>query len=292
MNKALAEIIAGIIPHKRIRNQWRGILRYGPIKAAKLRIKMKRCTAIPKYYFAICAIAKNEGPYFKEWIEWHKKMGVDKFYIYDNESTDQTKEVLTPYIESGLVEYIYYPGSKKQLAAYDDCIEKHRLDTRWLAYIDLDEFLVPKKDKTVALFLKRMEHFSTIEVNWLIYGSSGAKTKEPGDIMKRFYKHSKPEDKVNQYIKSIFNPKDVCCVVGCHEVARISGCAATPDGKKIKIHYRDRKPQQEILCINHYAIKSYEEFLNKRARGRARTTAIRDLDYFKRYDLNDIEESI
>ena len=28
MNKVLAEIIAGLIPHKMTRNKWRGILRY------------------------------------------------------------------------------------------------------------------------------------------------------------------------------------------------------------------------------------------------------------------------
>jgi hypothetical protein len=45
---------------------------------------------------AVCAIAKNEGAYFKEWLEYHRLVGVEKFYIYDNESDDDTKEVLAP----------------------------------------------------------------------------------------------------------------------------------------------------------------------------------------------------
>ena len=98
MNKALAEIIAGVIPHKMTRNRWRGILRYGLWNAIKLKWRLKRDKSTPKYYLAVCAIAKNEGPYFQEWIEWHRKQGVEKFYIYDNESTDCTKEVLKPYI--------------------------------------------------------------------------------------------------------------------------------------------------------------------------------------------------
>ena len=140
MNKVLAEIIAGVIPHKMTRNRWRGILRYGLVKALKLKFRMKRGHTSPKYYLAVCAIAKNEGPYFKEWIEWHRAHGVEKFYIYDNESTDCTKEVLVPYVESGLVEYNDWPGQKQQLPAYDDCFERHRLETRWLAVLDLDEF--------------------------------------------------------------------------------------------------------------------------------------------------------
>ena len=61
MNKVLAEIIAGVIPHKMTRNRWRGILRYGPIKALKLKLRMKCDHTPPQYYLAVCAIAKNEG---------------------------------------------------------------------------------------------------------------------------------------------------------------------------------------------------------------------------------------
>ena len=190
MNKVLAEIIAGIIPCKMERNRWRGIFRYGVWNALKLKYRLKHDRTSPKYYLSVCAIAKNEGPYFKEWIEWHRKQGVEKFYIYDNESTDCTKDVLQPYIELGLVEYTYFPGQKRQLAAYDDCFERHRLDTRWLAIIDLDEFIVPMKDDTISDFLRGMEKFSVVEINWLIYGSGGAKNKEPGEVMERFHKHS------------------------------------------------------------------------------------------------------
>ena len=290
MNKVLAEIIAGVIPHKMTRNRWRGILRYGPIKALKLKLRMKRDHTPPQYYLAVCAIAKNEGPYFKEWIEWHRAHGVEKFYIYDNESTDCTKEVLTPYIESGLVEYNYWPGKKQQLPAYDNCFERHRLETRWLAVIDLDEFIVPIKDKSIPDFLHRMEKFSVVEINWLVYGSGGAKKQEPGCVMERFRKHSLPEHQLNTHVKSIVDPRRVCTMVGCHEAARISGRAADSHGMPLKKGFRDRKPQQDVIRINHYAVKSYGEFLEKRARGRARINTLRDFSYFEQYDLNDIEE--
>ncbi|MBQ2839414.1 MAG: glycosyltransferase family 92 protein [Muribaculaceae bacterium] len=290
MNKVLAEIIAGVIPHKMTRNRWRGILRYGLWNTLKLKHRLKQNQTPPKYYLAICAIAKNEGPYFKEWIDWHQKQGVEKFYIYDNESTDCTKEVLAPYIESGLVEYNYWPGKKQQLATYDDCFERHRLDARWIAVIDLDEFIVPIKDKSIPDFLHDLEQYSSVEINWLVYGSGGAKKKEPGGVMERFRKHSMPEHKLNTHVKSIVDPRRVCTMVGCHEASRISGRAADSHGNPLKKGFRDRVPQQDVIKINHYAIKSYEEFLAKRARGRARIDSLRDMGYFERYDLNDIEE--
>ncbi|WP_313382313.1 hypothetical protein [Proteiniphilum saccharofermentans] len=42
MRKGFAEVMAGIIPHKMTRNQWRGILRYGLLRALKLRWKVYR----------------------------------------------------------------------------------------------------------------------------------------------------------------------------------------------------------------------------------------------------------
>ena len=289
MKKVYAEIIAGMIPHKMTRNRWRGLLRYGLFKAMKLKWRMKHDHTPPRYYLAICAIAKNEGPYFQEWIEWHRKQGVEKFYIYDNESTDGTREVLEPYIASGLVDYTYFPGQKMQLAAYDDCFERHRLEMRWLAIIDLDEFIVPVKDRSIPEFLHRMEKFPVVEINWLVYGSGGAKKQEPGGVMERFRKHSLPEHRLNTHVKSIVDPRRVCGMIGCHEAARLSGKAADSHGVPLTKGFRDRKPQQDVIRINHYAIKSYEEFLSKRARGRARTNSLRDMNYFDAYDLNDLE---
>ncbi len=51
---------------------------------------------------------KNEGAYIKERIEYHKIVGVERFYLYDNGSTDETKKVLEPYIKDGSVIYCYY----------------------------------------------------------------------------------------------------------------------------------------------------------------------------------------
>ena len=275
------------------RNRWRGILRYGLLNAVRLKNRIKNNTdTIPVHYLSVCAIAKNEGPYFKEWIEWHLNHGVDKFYIYDNESTDGTKNILDPYIKSGIVDYKYWPGHRRQLAAYDDCLENNRFLSRWIAFIDLDEFIVPIKDISIPKFLVRFETFAAVEINWLIYGSGGQRTKTQGTVMERFKFHSTPEHYLNRHVKSIVNPRRVFTMIGCHEAAKISGYIADSHGQPVRKNFRDREPQQGIIRINHYAVRSYEEFIEKQARGRAsgtQTTVIPE--YFDKYDLNDIEET-
>jgi hypothetical protein len=292
MNKALAEAIAGLIPHKMTRNRWRGILRYGLIRAALLKRRLRNDKTATKYYLTVCAVAKNEGPYFEEWIEWHRKMGVEKFYIYDNESSDDTKNILAPYVESGLVEYVFWEGKKQQLAVYDDCLDKRRLEARWIAVIDLDEFIVPVKDKSIPEFLRRFENFSAVEINWLNYGSGGAKKKEAGGVMERFKRHSVSSHILNRRVKSIIDPRRILSFIGAHEAAGLSGGAADSHGLPVKINYQNREPQHDVIRINHYAVKSCEEFLTKQARGSVRNAQNRYLqDYFERYDLNDFEDN-
>ena len=114
----------------------------------------------------------------------------------------------------------------------------------------------------------------------------------PGGVMERFRYHSLPEHKVNTHVKSIVDPKRVCTMTGCHEAARISGLSADSHGNPLKKGFRDRIPQQDVIRINHYAVKSYEEFLEKQLRGRASgTQKTVKPEYFTQYDLNDIEDA-
>lgn len=292
MNKTLAEILACWIPNKMKRNRWRGILRYGIFKALRLRWQVRNFSGTHKNYLAVCAIAKNEGQYFKEWIDWHLSKGVEKFYIYDNESSDQTREVLAPYIQNGVVEYKYWPGYRRQIAAYDDCIDRHRYEARWIAFIDLDEFIVPIKDVSIPIFLKRFEDFCAVEINWLIYGSGGQKEKTSEPVMRRFRFHSTPDNSLNRHVKSIVAPLKVYTMIGCHEAARISGLSADSHGDIIIRNFKEREPQHDIIRINHYVVKSRQEFAEKQARGRAsgRKRSI-DQTYFSKYDLNDMEDA-
>ena len=96
-----------------------------------------------KYDIAIATIMKNEGAYLEEWIKYHLLVGIKKFYLYDNESTDNTKEVLKPYIERGIVDLIYFPGKGQQIPVYRDAVKRYKYDCRYIAFIDVDEFIRP-----------------------------------------------------------------------------------------------------------------------------------------------------
>ena len=96
------------------------------------------------YDLSVVAIMKCEGPYLKEWLDYHLLAGVDHFYIYDNDSPDNQAEVAAPYVKAGLVDYIHAPGKAMQNFVYNDAVKRFKFQSRYMAFIDGDEFILPK----------------------------------------------------------------------------------------------------------------------------------------------------
>ena len=113
-----------------------------------------------KYNVSICAIFKNESKYIKEWIEFHKIVGIEHFYMYNNFSEDDYKSVLNSYINEGIVTLIEWPKKQGQIEAYHDCIKRFSLETKWLGFIDLDEFIVPNTNITIKGFIDKIISFN------------------------------------------------------------------------------------------------------------------------------------
>lgn len=280
-------LCCNFIPSKYWRDwAWR-LVQFGPLKykrwAEAERLRKFDC------YLAAAAIVRNEGPYLAEWLEYHHLVGVEKFYIYDNQSTDNTAEILRPYVRAGWVEYIYFPGDKQQLAAYRDVLTRCNTSCRWLAVMDLDEFLVPVQEHTLADFLRRVTrdspHIHQILVTWKFFGSAGLQNKPKGLVIENFQRCA-PDDYVGRCTKYIINPRAVYgvevhnCKVWGHTIDE-NGSKRIADGKPTS--YRR-------IRMHHYAVKSREEFVRKASRGDAYFGAarIRSERYFTECDRNEI----
>ena len=96
-----------------------------------------------KYSVSICAIFKNEAHNFKEWIEFHKIVGVEHFYLYNNFSEDNYLEILKPYIENNIVTIVDWPFEGAQFTSYKHFYDNYKNETEWVSFLDLDEFITP-----------------------------------------------------------------------------------------------------------------------------------------------------
>ncbi|SER35217.1 Glycosyl transferase family 2 [Azotobacter beijerinckii] len=263
-----------------------------------------------KQKLAIAAIFKNEGPYILEWIAFHRTIGVDNFFIADNGSTDGSSDLLQALEKLGIITYIPFPstpGVPPQLSAYKKIINEHISEAQWFAFIDADEFLLPTDGETsIKPALQRLTEdnsIGAIAVNWATYGSSHHKEYSADLVVERFNYRATKDFGVNRHYKSIVRSD---AYVDTHE---------NPHLFKIKeglryVHANNRnitQYNQEIIglsqetCwepfrINHYIVKSFEEFTLKKNRGRATIAAAAGLNrnnsFFQGHDRNDEKETI
>lgn len=169
-----------------------------------LRVRIVFCY---KSRIAICCIAKYENLYIREWVEYHKSIGVDRIYIYDNNEPDgeRLEDVIGDYIKDQFCIIVDFRGKvASQLDAYSDMYQKYGTYYDWIAFIDCDEFLTigdnytPKNLKSV-LNSSVYQNFHMIHINWMCYGDCGALDYEDGNIQERFPEPIKPLDFCSYY---------------------------------------------------------------------------------------------
>jgi Glycosyltransferase family 92 len=230
-------------------------------------------------YLSICAIYRDEAPYLREWVEFHRLVGVERFHLYNNRSVDDHLRVLAPRIDDGTVvvkDWPMYPG---QHAAYNDCLGEHRDDTRWIAFIDIDEFLFSPTGAPLPEVLDGYEQWPGIGVNRLRFGTSGHKTRPAGLVIEN-YTYRAP---LSRYlVKSIANPRRTSHCLTAHIFAYEDGVAVDENGNPLVRPEKtpDVPPEYASytepftasrLRINHYATRSEEEFRRKAKRRKADT---------------------
>ncbi len=171
-----------------------------------------------EYEISACCIFQNEASFLKEWIDYHRLIGVDHFYVYDNISTDHPREILDAYVKEGVVEYIYwnrtYTTDKEwwvvQCDAYKDALRRAKNRSKWLAIIDTDEFIVPIQDRDLKLFLLDFEDFGGVCIHWVFYGSSGIqKISQDTWMILQLLKRADMSYPLNRIVKSIVRPERV-----------------------------------------------------------------------------------
>ncbi len=126
-----------------------------------------------KYKVSLCLIFKDEAPFLKEWIDYHKMIGVNHFYLYNNNSIDNYKEIVQPYIDNGIVTLIDWPYQQAQHKAYKHCFENYRNDNNWISFLDADEFFCLKEGNDITEWLDKYRKFPSITVCWKMFGTGG-----------------------------------------------------------------------------------------------------------------------
>lgn len=256
---------------------------------------------------AICAIAKMENAYIREWVEHNKKLGFDRIYLYDNNDINGERfdDVIKEYIMSGYVKIINIRGcvvtSKEselcgqQEIAYMNCYNRFGRYHKWIAFIDIDEFvMMDDKFKNIKTFCnqRKFSKYAQIKLNWKCYGDNGLVYYEDIPVVERFTIPA-PVDFImhggmpeNRHVKCFVKTNKELTRIPVHFAIFKNDCDKTCDalGKEIDgpspfnsdiVH--------ECVWINHYNTKTIEEYLIRRTL-RNRSTGEPEIEFDKRVE--------
>lgn len=222
---------------------------------------------------ALVCIAKNEDNYIEEWLKYNLKLGFDEIFIYQNDwrwSGNMEK-----------VNKIEFDGPIRQVEAYNNFITNNKDKFDWVAFFDIDEFLVLKIHKDIKYFINDYADLPAIGINWVLFGDNGyTKVIDDYSLLRRFTKRQKS---TNLHVKNIINLSKT---------------------NSMNIHnpnsewYDTNRNQQfgsflnpgldNIAQINHYFCKTKEEFIHKIKKGRADAKSIRKIEEFDKHNFNEI----
>ena len=238
---------------------------------------------------ALCAIAKNENLYIREWVNWYKKLGVSKIFLYDNNDIDgeHFEDVISDYINTGFVEVIDVRGVEKgkvydkdgvnlQPQCYVNCYKTKLTKFDWVCFFDVDEFLTFKNGFTLDRFLNQpvFNNYDTILIPWVNYDDNNLLFYENLPVMKRFTHVSNTTK--NGIVKSIvrcnkkFNDKDkgINCLI--HSFILNDKRIIKANGEPIKVYSKSNwytlnsdQIKKSNAVLNHYKTKSTEEYIKR-----------------------------
>lgn len=280
---------------------------------------------------AVCALFRNEAPYLDEWLRFHLHVGVEHFFLYDNNSDDGPTPVLAPYLKADRVSLRAWPTPFHQGAqrkAYADCLAVARGRFRWVAFIDLDEFLFSPTGLALPQVLAGLEAHCGVVVHWQCYGSAGQQQMHHAPVTERFTWRAPTHWVRNRKVKSIVDPERALEPISVHHFRyRNDQQAVDENGWTVRFKPKPRfkrkakrlygtlwpwlgpilrrlpidpyrgaeidRPRLSVsrLRINHYAVKSRAEFQQK-AQLKQERRRYDDLDYFAFHDRNDIDDPI
>ena len=232
-----------------------------------------------KYIYDICIVttAKYENLYARQYVEYYLKLGVDKFYIGDDnpENTENLFDILDDYIKKGIVDVeTMRARNLTQMYFYEYSFRAVKLRCNWLMYIDMDEYLeFNDKNMTIKSYLHMpvFDKCDTVKIHWLPYDDNNLVFYDNRTLMERL-NHSVNLYDFTRFHKSIVRGKDYKGNMFYDSIHQpntstvTEQCDALGDFERLKLGYLGY-PKFKYGYFRHFTYKTAEEFSLKMIRG-------------------------
>ena len=248
---------------------------------------MKTCLAL---------FLKNENPNILSWISWHLAIGIDKFFIYDDHSTDGTYEILKTVSNIYNIEIeqtdlqntpIFY--CRQADSFKNACKKAKKQNFDWIGFIDVDEYISLERDSSIQDFLSAFSEYNGISLNWRIYGNSDRVLKTKLPTYEAYLWHSQQNFGDNKLTKSFIRPEYFTnTYLNPHFFLIEPRNYANSEGNPVIIENgASKNVTWKNACINHYINRSMEDYVD-RTKNRLNTDIKDSLSRWNYFNRNDI----
>jgi O-antigen biosynthesis protein len=219
---------------------------------------------------AVCAIFKDEAPDLLEWLAFHKMIGVDLFFLYDNGSSDGGAELIRRSSFARNVTVTDWADRPGQLSAYNHFRVNHAAGFGWVAFIDLDEFIMPLAGSSIRNILMRKAYqpYAQILLQWLVFGPSGHVRRPVGLVTENYTRRLPETADASRHVKALVRPEYFTGIDYTPHAAECSGPTCNSRGEAVLPYAIQPTECHEVMAIHHYFTKSREDWETKRRRGR------------------------
>jgi len=264
---------------------------------------MTKLSAPP--YLSLCCIVKDEDDAIEEWVAFHLSVGVDFIVVVDNGPSEALADILAPYRRAGVVELLTFTArGEQQQQAYERVVKRMAGKTRWLGFIDVDEFLFPSEANNLPEVLRNYDDFAGLAVNWVSFGSNGHDSPPEGFVIDNFTDrgeldhifpwprlrqpdlpddHPRAYSPMNTHVKTVLDPSKVKNFRTAHHFSFLPGHTCVTENREPISQPVSELVSIEILRINHYWSKSLADIRRKVDKGRVASDSRRKPS---RYDLD------
>lgn len=227
----------------------------------------------PEHYLTTATIVRDEAKYIREFVAFHKLVGVDRMLIYmDGGFDEKTADALSDFAENGFVQLIEWPRlnprRNNQFLAYKDAVERMYNKTKWLAMIDADEFLFAPQSDDLLRELREREQFLALSVYSHTFGAGGVDSIAAGGLVTEELVFRAPAEHVkNRTQRTIVQPHAVAAIRSANTVVlKDSNCLGWDEEGRPVYATGESNHGSQHLRINHYFTRAEEDFRMKLSR--------------------------
>lgn len=220
----------------------------------------------------VVAILRDELKFVDEWLAYHRLLGIDHFYLYDDETDGALERHIAPHGQYATVIPWYdrhqqRAGRNKQVKAYIHSLSEVRGGFDWVCFLDVDEFVVLRRHEDIKTYLGQFPDAASVSLFWRMFGHNGHFNDPPGLVTTYLTRRRRRSGR--QY-KTFSRPSAIESITSAHQcVLRPGNRRLDANGVSFHSDAFETDPDGERFSayVNHYYCRSFTRWMDRPRRG-------------------------